>query len=163
MERNFVSPRFIATGKMSCLRFGEFWNSLGRAMESRGLNLVHVDEKYSTCMCLCGSYSPPGLSRVFHCSNPSCLFSDARDPKSSSFIFSLFFTLIENQVPYRVNPKKRQGNDTTQNGSRKKPKDLSSSSSSSSVAPAIKVSTKVNQAPSTLRHHVSEEASFLLR
>ena len=78
----FLCPKYIATGRMKILSFGETWQKIHRAKELRGGYFEEINEDNSTILCpLCGCHSPPGFKRKFHCSH--CGFSDGRDPKST--------------------------------------------------------------------------------
>jgi hypothetical protein len=84
----FFAPKFLATGKYKCMAYGRQAEHVLWMKHNRGGFVSECSEANSTTTCfLCGCYSPPGLSRIFSCSNQACLLLDFRDPKSSTFIY----------------------------------------------------------------------------
>jgi transposase len=81
-----VLPRYLPKGKYSYLGYGKFYDRLEKVMRLRGGRVVYVSECNSTKLChRCGCYSPPGLSRLFRCSNRRCGLVQGRDEKSATY------------------------------------------------------------------------------
>ena len=139
--QNIICPRYIAKGKMSCYRFGELWDSLGRLVSIRGGMMVHAEESFSTSNCLCGNYCPPGRKRYFHCTNRECNFHDARDCKAPTMILCSIHAKSTKQLPKSSSSLKR-----------KRPTDTTTSSSSNKKASNSKVSLIKSNMATDLRH-----------
>jgi transposase len=78
LERGGISH--ASKGILATMSHCRAYDTLQFKMTKLGHTLVKVGEAYSTQRCcLCGSKSPPGLSRVFKCTNPKCRSIMRRD------------------------------------------------------------------------------------
>jgi hypothetical protein len=94
-----VLPRYLPKGKYSYLGYGKFYDRLEKVMRLRGGRVVYVSECNSTKLChRCGCYSPPGLSRLFRCSNRRCGLVQGRDEKSATYQTLSILTFVGMEI-----------------------------------------------------------------